>query len=32
MEGLDARSPGGVGKESAEVWFTAAVISKRLVS
>ena len=21
MEGLDARSPGGVGKESAEVWF-----------
>jgi len=22
MEGLDARSPGGVGKESAEVWFT----------
>ena len=22
MEGFDARSPGGVGKESAEVWFT----------
>ena len=32
MEGLDAHSPGGIGKESAEVWFTGKQSKIKLVS